>query len=222
MKTVKRKADGEGIDNHSTITASLRASNESDPSVKNKEGPRKSPRLSSEHGRRTTVDYNMKHHPMDDFLQPRYPLKRRDSEKLVPEVSGSSDEDNENKAAGTNATSSLHRRRSPRSLQPSGQPIYSAKWHPLDEILKDDASSKLRSEDCDRSKTTRKSSESSTDKEDFGIVTSDLNSNLDSDNPSEVKGITALINPHQRRSARVSSSRVEAPNYDMKYSGLTQ
>ena len=224
MKAIKRKADGE--DTLSIITTSLRASNVSDPSVNNKERLRKSQRLRSEHGRGAAVDYNMKHHPMDDFLQPRYPSKRRDSERLVPEVSSNNDEEihevNEDEASDMNATSSLHRRRSPRSLQLSSQPIYSAKWHPLDEILKDNASSETRLEVCDRSKATRKSSESSTDEEDFSIVTSDLNSNPDGDKASEVEGTTALINPHQRRSARVSSSRVKAPNYDMKYSGLTQ
>ena len=227
-KSIKRKADSGGIDTHNIITPSFRASNGSDPSVNNNESPRKSQRLPRGHGQRT-VDYDMKYHPMDDFLRPGCSAKSRTSRKQNPETPSESDgetgDDTEEKALSKRVALPIpHRRRSSRNIHLSGQPIYSAEWHPLDQMLKDNASSQKALEDRIRSKTTGKSSESSTlkDEEEFSIITSDFDSNLDADKASQVEGKIALIYPNQRRSTRVLSSKVEAPNYNMKYSGLTQ
>ena len=227
-KAIKRKADAGGVNPHNIIASSLRVSSGSDPSMNDDEHRRKSQRLTREHGGRN-VDYDMKHHPMDIFLRPRYSAKRRANEKQVSERSSACDaeltDDTEDEASDNKESlPSPHRRRSLRNIHPSDQPIYSAKWHPLDQMLKDNAFSEKSLEDCDRSKATRKSNKSSTleDEEDLSIITSDFDSNLDADKDSELEVIIMPINPNQGRSARVSSSKVEAPNYDMKYSGLTQ
>lgn len=227
-KGIKRKADLESIDTHNIITPSPQVSNHSGPSVNSKERPRKSRRLAREHGQ-GTVDYDMKYHPMDELLRPGFSAKRRASRIQAPGIPSKSDEEtgdgNGNKALSKLvALPNPHRRRSSRNIYPGDQPIYSAKWHPLDQMLKDNASSEKGLEDCDRSKTTRKPSGSSIlkDKEDLSVIASNFDSNLDADKASKLEGKIASINPNQRRSARVSSSKVEAPNYDMKYSGLTR
>ena len=227
-KASKRKADPGGVNPHNIVTSSLRVSSGSDPSMNDDEPRRKSQRLTRGHGGRT-VDYDMKHHPMDIFLRPRYSAKRRDNGKQVSEMSSACDaeltDDTENEASDKKETSpNPHRRQSLRNIHPSDQPIYSAKWHPLDQMSKDNAFSEKRLEDCDRSKANRTSNKSSTleDEEDLSIITSDFDSNLDAEKASELEVNVTSTNPNQRRSARVSSSKVEAPNYDMKYSGLTQ
>lgn len=224
-KAVKRKADGEDNDTHSIITTSLRASIGSDPSVNNKERPRKSQRLRSEHGRRSTVDYNMKHHPMDDFLRPRYSAKKRANAKEVSKVSSDSDEeivdDNKNRVSGKETSPNSHRRRSSRNMHPKDQPIYSAKWHPLDQMLKDNASSDKVFQACIISKTTYKSGKRpptlKTEGRSMTITSDDDEPDRDAVKDSESGDRIMPNGSGQRRSARISSSKDGPRNYDMKY-----
>ena len=229
-KAVKRKADGEGNDPR-MITTSLRASIGSDASVNSKERPRKSQRLRSGHGLRSAVDYNMKHHPMDDFLRPRYSAKRRANEKQFSEVSTHSDEeiadDNENGVSGKQEISpNPHRRRSSRNIHPRDQPIYSAKWHPLDQMLKDSASSGKPVEGCILSKTTRKSSRAPYTLDAEGgsmtFTSDDAGPDRDAAKVSDSGERIMPNSPGQRRSARISSFKDGPRNYDMKYGGIIQ
>ena len=184
---------------------------------------RKSHRLTRGHGGRT-VDYDMKHHPMDDFLRPGYSAKRRAKVKQISEVQSDDDEemgdDNENKTSSKLMTQTdFHRRRSSRNLHLNDQPIYSAKWHPLDKILKDNASVKIF-EGWDRSKITQKSPSAPNAGEDSMTSTSDAESDQDAAIIPVLDDTIALKSPGQRRSARISSSKDGLRNYDMKYGGL--
>ena len=225
-KAVKRKADTRGFNPHSIVTSALQVSSGSDLSMNDDERRRKSQRLTRGHGGRT-VDYDMKHHPMDDFLRPGYSAKRRGNVKQISEVQSDNDEEmsdeKENEALSKLVTQSdSHRRRSSRNLHLNEQPIYSAKWHPLDEMLKDNASEK-RFEGWDHSKITRKSRESSSALnagEDSITITSDTEPDQDAAMISELKGRIARNSPGQRRSARISSSKDGPRNYDMKYGGI--
>ena len=225
-KAIKRKVDAGGVNPHNIVTSSLRVSSGSDPSMNDDERRTKSQRLTRGHGGRI-VDYDMKHHPMDDFLRPGYSAKRRANVKQIPEVQSDNDEemsdDNENEAPSKLvAQSESHRRRSSRNLYLSDQPIYSAKWHPLDEMLKDNASSEKSFEGCDRSKATCKSSESPSAL-DAGknpiTIKSDAEPDQDAAIISELEDIVPN-SPGQRRSSRISSSKDGPRNYDMKYGGL--
>ena len=225
-KAIKRKADTRGVNPHDVVTSSLRVSSGSDPSMNDNERRRKSQRLTRGHGGRTVV-YDMKHHPMDDFLRPGYSAKRRANVKQIPEVQSDNDEemsdDNENEAPSKLVTQSdSQRRRSSRNLRLSDQPIYSAKWHPLDEMLKDNTSSEKSFEGCDRSKASCKSSESpsalNAEKNPI-TITSDAETDQDAAIISELEDIVPN-SPGQRRSARISSSKDGPQNYDMKYYGL--
>ena len=184
---------------------------------------RKSHRLTRGHGGRT-VDYDMKHHPMDDFLRPGYSAKRRAKAKQIPEVQSGNDEemggDNENETLSKLMTQSdFHRRRSSRNLHLNDQPIYSAKWHPLDKILKDNASVKIF-EGWDRSKITQKSPSALNAGENSMTSTSDAESDQDAAMIPELDDTNAPKSPGQRRSSRISSSKDGLRNYDMKYGGL--
>ena len=227
-KTVKRKADMGGIDPHNIINPSPRAPNESDRSQSDNGRPRKSQRLMRGYGE-STVSYDTKHHPMDDILWPKYSAKSRGNRKQVAEESSDSDgeigKDIAVEAPSKKMTSpNPHCRRSSRGIHLSKRPIYSAKWHPLDQMLKDNASSTRVSKGGDRSRSVCKSSESSStlkdEEESFTISFDDPNH--DGDEASELEGRITPISPSQRRSARVSSSRNGPPNYDMKYGHLVR
>lgn len=209
LKTVKRKADTGGVDLHNIILPSPRAFNRSDPSGGAGERPGKYQRLTRGQGR-STVSYDMKLHPMDDVLRPKYSANRRANGKQVPEESSDSDED-ENDAPKRKVTSpNAHRRRSSRNRHQSETPIYSAKWHPLDQMLRDNASSTTVPEKHDHNRNTRKKSPDYDDEDSMTI-------NCDDERANESGGETAPISPNRRRSARVSSSKDAQPNYDMKY-----
>ena len=218
LKTFKRKAGIGGIGTHNIITPSPRAPQNDD------EGPTKCRRLMRGHGR-STVSYDMKHHPMDDILRPKHPAKRRGKGNQVSEESsdgaGECSEDDKNEASSKKETSpDPHRRRSSRNVHQSGRPIYSVKWHPLDQMLKDNLSSTRVSKKDRLSRDTHKSSSSPStimDEKDSVIVSSDLDPDQYADRASELEGRTAPLCPNQRRSARVSSSKDGPPNYDMKY-----
>ncbi len=161
----------------------------------------------------------MKHHPVDEILRPKYSAKRRGIVEQVSEES--SDSDGEDDApSGRVATPVPRRRRSSRRIHQSERPIYSAKWHPLDQMLKENSSSTRVSKRGDYSIGNRKSIESSSTLKDEEIsitVQSDLDLDGDADRASISGGRPAPINSNQRRSARVSSSKDAPPNYDMKY-----
>lgn len=220
---MKRKADTGGVNPHEIVTSSLRVSSGSDLSMNDDERRRKSHRLTRGHGGRM-VDYDMKHHPMDDFLRPGYSAKRRAKVKQIPEVQSDNDEemgdDNENETLSKLMTQSdSHRRRSSRNLHLNDQPIYSAKWHPLNKILKVNASEKIF-EGWDRSKITQKSPSALNAEEDSITSTSDAKPDQDAVIISELDDTIMPKSPGQRRSARISSSKDGLRNYDMKYGGL--
>ena len=162
---------------------------------------------------------------MDDLLRPKYSAKRQGIVDKVPEESSDSDgeieEDDEIYAPSGRVTASIpRRRRSSRKIHQSERPIYSAKWHPLDQMLKEHSSSMRVSKRGERSKENSKSIESSSTLKDEEIsmtVQSDLDLDGDADRASISGGGPAPINSNQRRSARVSSSKDAPPNYDMKY-----
>ena len=165
----------------------------------------------------------MKHHPMDDILRPKYSAKRRARGKQA-EYSDSADQDGANNASSAPAVSPIpHCRRSSRKIHQGETPIYSAKWHPLDHMLRENACSISDTKRDDHSKSSRNqlgdSSASSKDKEDFVTVKPDFRLNRDTDRAIGFHG-TASIGPNSRRSARVSSSKDALPNYDMKYGNL--
>ena len=222
---VKRKADKWGIDPHNIIFPSHQASNESIPSQDHDERQGKRLRVTRGYGQ-STVNYDMKHHPMDDILRPKYSAKRRGNGSKIPEDSSDSDEeidgDETNDTPSGKVTSlKTHRRRSSRNIQQSETSIYNAKWHPLDQMLRDNTSSMRISKKVDLSKRTRKTSSGSSptlkDEADSMAVTSDFDPDADVDRASEMGGETTPINPDRRRSARVLSSKDAPPNYDMKY-----
>ena len=211
-----------GIDAHNIITPSLRAFNKSDPLQNDDEPPRQCQRLTRGHGR-STLSYDMKHHPMDNILRPKYATKRRaNGEQVPPELRDSkveSDEDDEHQAPSKVTSPNPHRRRSSRNIHPKKRPIYSAKWHPLDQMLKDNASLTRAVADESHSKNIRRFSESSStlkDEDSLSISTS-FDHGQGADRASELESTTASITSSPRRSARVSSSRNGPPNYDMKY-----
>lgn len=224
-KKVKRKADMVGIDLHNIIFPSPRAFNRSDLSRNADERPEKHQRLTRGDGR-STVSYDMKHHPMDDVLGPRYSARRRANGKQAPGESSDSDErinedDTSDAPSGSLTSPNARRRRSSRKLHQSETPIYSAKWHPLDQMLRDNASSATVSGKDDHSKKSRKKSgdSSTTLKDDHGSMTvsPDLGPDQDVDRASALGFGTAPISPDRRRSTRVSSYKDAPPNYDMKY-----
>lgn len=224
-KTVKRKADTWDIDPHNIMSPSSQAPNHSELSQNDGKHPGKHQRLTRGHGH-STVSYDMKHHPMDDVLRPKYSAKRRANGKQVPKEcsdndDGSDEDDTDNAPSAKVTSTNAHRRRSSRNIYQSETPIYSAKWHPLDQMLRDNASSTRVSRKHGENKEVRKNSGDSSstlkDEEDSMNVESDLNSDQDVDRASELVGETASISPGQRRSARVSSSKGTPPNYDMKY-----
>lgn len=225
-KSVKRKADVGGIDPHNIISPSLRVPNGSDPPHSDHKRPRKSQRPTRGYGG-STVSYDMKHHPMDDILRPKYSAKRRGNQRHAAEESSDSDgeidEDNEIGAPSKTTSPNPHRRRSSRSVHRSNRPNYSAKWHPMDQMLKANASPTRGSKGGDRNSKIPKSIESSPTlkgDEDSSTISFDLHPNHDGDRASELEGSIAPITPGQRRSARVSSSKNGPPNYDMKYGFL--
>ena len=213
--TVKRKADKWDIHPHNIMSPSPQAFNELNSPRGHCESPQKRLRVTRGHGQRN-VNYDMKHHPMDDILRPKYSAKRRRNGLKVP------DEDNSNNTTSERATSPKpYRPRSSRNIHRSEMPIYSAKWHPLDQILEENYSSTSISNKDDHSKEIRKTSNSSSstleDDEDSVTINSDLNPNQDADIASGFEGEATSISPERRRSARVSSYKDAPPNYDMKY-----
>lgn len=225
-KTVKRKASNGGISPHNIISPSARASNES-LSQNDGEPPGKLRRLTRGHGR-STVSYDMKHHPMDDVLRPKFSLKRRANRNPIPDDSSDSDEeidgDDTNDAPSGKVTSSNpHCRRSSRKVHQSQTPIYSAKWHPLDQMLRDNASLTSVSKKDGRSKKIRAntSDSSSMAKDEEGSMTVNSDLNLDQDAAAGLEGGTVPISPDRRRSTRISSTNAP-PNYDMKYGDPTR
>lgn len=221
---VKRKAEKWGIDPRNIISQSPRDSNESLSSPNDGERPEKRQRLTRGRGR-NTVSYDMKHHPMDDILRPKYSAKRRANGNQIPKDSSESDEemdeDDKNDASSENvAPADPHRRRSSRNIHKSKTPIYSAKWHPLDQMLRDNASSKsIPNKDSHRKKGRKASDSSSTPESEEGpmAVNSDLDPDQDAaDKASELGAWSAPISPDRRRSIRIFSKDAP-PNYDMKY-----
>lgn len=204
-KTVKRKAD----------MLDPRVSNRSNSSQNNTEFPERRRRPT----RGEKVSYDMKHHPMDDILRPKYSAKRRANGLKIPKGSSDddteTDEDIENTSVGGNAVQpSL--RRSSRKINQSATPIYNGKWHPLDQMLRNNATSaSKRSKECHKSSDTSLSTLK--DEEGSKTVNVDLESDQDIASPIDLEDETALINPDIRRSARVSTSQKTPPNYDMKY-----
>ena len=179
-------------------------------------------RLTRKHGQ-SSVSYDMKHHPMDDVLRPRYSAKRRAQWKQA-ESSHSDDEISQNgvnNASSKPAVSPIpHCRRSSRKIHLDEKPIYSAKWHPLDRMLRENACSTTDSKGDGHSNSNRKKlgdfSASSKDQEDFMTVNSNFRLDRDADGAIGFRG-TGPISKDRRRSARVSSSKDALPNYDMKY-----
>lgn len=167
------------------------------------------------------MSYDMKHHPMDVFLRPKYSAKRRANGIQVPRDSSDGDEEvdeavTNNSLGGKEVSSNLHRRRSSRNILQTESPKYSAKWHPFDQMLRDNDSSPKK-----HSKKSHKRFNDSVstlkDDEDSKTVSSDLAPNQDIARVSDLGDESAPISPDLRRSARVSSSRDTPPNYDMKY-----
>lgn len=149
----------------------------------------------------------MKHHPMDDFLWSKFSARGRARGDQAPEKSDNSGSEI-NKALRRRIPSlDSHRRQSSRNIHRSEKPIYNANWHPLDQMLKDNAFS---------TRTTEKDGSSSTE-ESPRTLKSDLNHRQNVDRAPELGCETAPIDPDPRRSARVSSFKGAAPNYDMKY-----
>ena len=212
LKSAKETADTRGIDPHNIMPASPLASSDLDLSQDQGEPPGKRQRLTRRH-RQSAVNYDMKHHPMDDILRPKYSAKRRAKGRQVLEES--SDNGSE--------TTEAPRRRSSRNTHRSETPIYSAKWHPVDQVLKNSASStSVSNKDGHSKKICKKSNDSSStlkEEENPMVVDSDLEPDQDSYGvrAPELGCETVSISPDRRRSARVSSSKDTPPNYDMKY-----
>ena len=156
----------------------------------------------------------MKLHPMDDILRPIYSAKRRRIRKEMSKESSDGDreieeDDNNNSPSGELALN-FSRRRSSRNIHQSEKPIYSAKWHPLDQMLKKNPSSTVAKKDEWSKRIRKESVESSStlkDQEDPTAVNFTFALDEDAEVPSSLP---------QRRSARVSSSKHTPPNYDMK------
>ena len=221
-KATKRKAVTVGISPHKRTSPLPQLSPESNLSKNDDKCQGKRQRLTRRHGQ-SNVNYDMKHHPMDDVLRPKYSAKRRAQGKQ--EASSDSDDeihqDGANNASSELAVSPIpHCRRSSRKIHQGETPIYSAKWHPLDQMLRENAYSIGGSKRVGHSKSSRKklgdSSVSSKDKEDFMTVNSDFRLDRDADGAIGTHE-TAPISPDRRRSSRVSSSKDALPNYDMKY-----
>ena len=222
MKATKRKAATVGIGPHKRTSHLPQLSPESNLSRTDDKCQRKRQRLTRKHGQ-SNMSYDMKYHPMDDVLRPRYSAKRRAQWKQAE----SSDSDDEIPQNGVNNASSEpavspipHCRRSSRKIHQGEKPIYSAKWHPLDRMLRENAFSTTDSKRDGRSKSNGKKlgdfSASSKDKEDFMTVNFNFRSDRDADGAIGIRG-TGPISKDRRRSARVSSSKDALPNYDMKY-----
>ena len=219
MKVTKRKAATVGIDPHKRTSPLPQLSPKSNQSRTDDKFQGKRQRLTRRHGQ-SNVSYDMKHHPMDDVLRPRYSAKRRAQCKQA-ESSESDDEIPQNGVMSEPAVSPIpHCRRSSRKIHQSDTPIYSAKWHPLDRMLRENACSTTDSKRDSHSKSNRKKlgdfSASSKDKEDFMTINSNFRLDQDADGAIGFRG-TAPISKDRRRSARVSSSKDALPNYDMKY-----
>ena len=195
-----------GLDPRNIISQSPRDSNESLSSPNDGERLEKHQRLTRGRGR-NTVNYDMKYHPMDDVLRPKYSAKRR-----AKEDSSESDEDDTNDASSEKvAPADPHHRRSSRNIHKSKTPIYSAKWHPLDQMLRDNASSKSVPDKNDHPKKSRTISDSSpTLKSEQGSIAVNSDLNPDQDAADKASG------PDRRRSTRIFSKDA-LPNYDMKY-----
>lgn len=212
LKSAKRTTDTRGIDPHNIMPSSPLASSDLDLSQDQGESPAKRPRLMRGNGR-NPVNYDMKHHPMDDVLRPKYSAKRRAKGRQVPEESSENGSE----------TSEAARRRSSRNTHRSETPIYSAKWHPVDQALKNSASSmSVSNKDGHSKKICKKSNDSSStlnEEENPMVVDSDLEPDQDGVRvrAPELGCETVSISPDRRRSARVSSSKDTPPNYDMKY-----
>ena len=211
-----------GIDAHNIIAPSPRAFNKSNPLQNDDEPPRQCQRHTRGHGR-STVSYDMKYHPMDDILRPNFSATRRANGEQIPEEfrdsKVESDEDDEDEALSKVTSPNPHRRRSSRNTHLKKRPIYSAKWHPLDQMLKDNASSTRAVADDNHSKNIRRFSESSSTlkDEDSLSISTRFDHGQGADRASELESTTASITSSPRRSARVSSSQKGPPNYDMKY-----
>ena len=205
--------------------------------------PAKRQRLTRGDGQKA-VSYDMKHHPMDEILRPKYSAKRRRIREEVLEEFGNTNggiddddddddiddddddddnddnDDNDHTAAAIESkafSANPYRRRSSREIHRSETPYYSAKWHPMDQLLKNNVSPISRSKQSDHSRRVRKDFSESPPPLMDGQKSTTAKSNLESDEKfnrdSDVEGDTS---PNQRRSARISSDKVP-PNYDMKY-----
>lgn len=220
--TVKRRADDGGMDLKNIISPWPRAYDKSSSSQKDRR-PGKRVRLTRGQG---PVSYDMKHHPMDDVLRPKYSAKRRANRRQVPEESSDSDEEIDEEhtidtPSGKVISSNAHRRWSSRNIHKNKAPIYSAKWHPLDQMLRDNASSRIVSKKGGHSEKNRKNTSDSSftlkDEESPTAINSDLDPDHDATyNASELGKETVPTSPDRRRSTRVSSKDAP-PNYDMKY-----
>ena len=191
-KTVKRKANMWDIDPRNIMSSSPRVFNQS-----NSERPGQRQLSTRGQGR---PSYDMKHHPMDDILRPKFSAKRRANGIGIPKHLSDSD-------AGIDKP-----RRSFRKTNQSTTPVYSGKWHPLDQMLRDNASSN-RTPSKKRNKRSKHSIFELGDEEGY----SDLEPNQDVAKVLGSEDETAQISPGVRRSARVLSSKDTPPNYDMKY-----
>ena len=224
-KATKTKVATVAIGPHKGPSPLLQRSPESNLSKIDDQRLGKRRRLTRKHGQ-SNVSYDMKHHPMDDVLRPKYSAKRRTRGKQA-ESSDSADEilqDGANNTSSVPAVSPIpHCRRSSRKIHQGETPIYSAKWHPLDKMLRENACSISDFKRDDHSKSSRNkvgdSSASSKDKDDFVTVNPDFRLDRDADRAIGFRG-TASNGPDRRRSARVSSSKGALPNYDMKYDKL--
>ena len=205
----------EGFELHSTTPPPPQAANDSNQLRADREPPEKRQRLTRGDGRKV-VSYDMKLHPMDDILRPTYSAKRRGIKKEVSRESSNGDgaieeDDKGNSPSGEVVAPNVSRRRSSRNFHQSEKPIYSAKWHPLDQMLKKNAHSSTFAKKDDGSKRIRKESMDSSstlkDQEDPTAVKFTFALDEDAEMPSSLC---------RRRSARVSSSKHTPPNYDMK------
>ena len=192
-KTVKRKANKWDIDPRNIVSSSSRVSNQSD---RQRPGQRQ---LSTRGQGRPS--YDMKHHPMDDILRPKFSAKRRANGIEIPKHLSDSD-------AGIDKP-----RRSSRKTNQSTTPVYSGKWHPLDQMLRDNASSN-RTHNKKSNKRSKHSISGLEDEEGYSDLEPDQE---DVARVLESGDETVQISPGVRRSARVLSSKDTPPNYDMKY-----
>ena len=224
-KATKIKVATAAIGPHKGTSPLLQLSPHSNLSNTDDKCQEKRQRLRSRHGQ-SSVSYDMKHHPMDDVLRPKYSAKRRAQGKEAESSDGDDGilQDGADNASSVPAVSPIPRcRRSSRKIYPGKTPIYSAKWHPLDQMLREDACSTSDSKRDDHSKNSRNkvgdSSASSKDKDDFVTVNPDFRLDRNADRAIGFRG-TASIGQDRRRSLRVSSSKDALPNYDMKYDNL--